>query len=178
MQDDGEARYRALRLSAYARSRGNVRHYLGEEARFFEFAQSTEEVWRGQWLPTHRRPPNGGWDWPQIMSTYKARAPARFELAVWNQDISVLCGLAIGEPKHDRLEVAALESNPNPRHPLACKVLPAILDAATCYAQTLGKTQLLLADPVNDKIISLYCETYGFRLERDEAGRPYCIREV
>lgn len=137
-----------------------------------------EEAWKQQWYPNlgARTPPEGGWDWPERYRAYKNHLD-RFEVAIWS-DHDRLSGLAIGKTNSHCVRVEILEGYPRPDCPLRGQALLIILQAATCYAQLLGKRYLCLMEPANAELERLYEDVYGFQMARPKKERPYCWREV
>lgn len=132
------------------------------------------EAWSAQWVNNNRQPPNGGWDWAEIRNNYRSKID-KFEAAVWSDQ--TLSGLSIGCVNHTAVMVDAIEGHPSPSNPLKGQVLLIVLQAATCYAQALGREELWLMEPAGG-LIPLYTETYGFSLEKTRQGTPYCRRRI
>lgn len=83
--------------------------------------KQTLEYWESKWKSANNRtPPNGGWNWDEIIKyrNYRCAEKYRFDVAIWHND--ELCGLSSGHisrsDKHNIIEY--IEGSPNNLHPL------------------------------------------------------------
>lgn len=172
-------RFIQARSTAYQATHTSLGGVIRSPFRLTEFSAKMEEAWRQQWLPIlDRTPPNGGWDWPEVRTHYR-RHIDRLEVAIWSLD-DRLYGAAVGKTNKTAVVVEALEGDPRNDCPLKGQLLLIFLQAATCYAQTLGRSQLWLMEPASKELEDLYVSGFGFAIERPKGKnqRPFCWREV
>jgi len=120
-------------------------------------------------------PPEGGWDWPEVRRSVRNK-PELLHGAVWMDDR--LCGLFVGWTGQGAFQIAALEGDPRADCPLKGCILLIILETCSCYAQRLGLRELRILEPANEKLISLYESSFGFRIVRKRNEPCYMVREV
>jgi hypothetical protein len=147
---------------------------LGLPIRFYEWTGATEEAYDAQWLPlVDRREPH--FHWPHIHDLYKGDMD-RFVMAMWADDR--LAGLALIHSAGASVSIEALEGDARPDCPLKGKRTVGALEVATCYAQAMDRKTLRI-EAVNDTLMRLYTETYGFSLEKRVKQAPYpCFKEI
>lgn len=143
-----------------------------------EMTNKSDEAWKSQWVPhSNRMPPDGGWNWPDYRTaiTYSVD---EFSMAIWTEDESRLSALAVGKLTTKAVRLKAIERDPRPDCPLSGCALLIILEAATLYAQAMGREQVHLVDPVNQALVDLYENAYGFKCVNVGRTEAYCWKEV
>lgn len=116
------------------------------------------------------------WPWPEMLARFRRDYPARFELAVWRE--GRLRALALGRPSASPLHCAVhyIERDPDPGGPLRSRVVPVVLEALQSYAETLGKAELRLMEPLPGLVA--YYQRFGFNLVTPKREAQYLVRKV
>jgi hypothetical protein len=134
--------------------------------------RALEEV--AKWPLSGRTTQGGGWDWDDLRRRFHGDLTA-LSVAIWAPD-GTLYGLGLCRATGGQVIVEVVEGCPQ-GCPVSGKRLLILLEAATCYAQKLGKKEIVLT-LVNARLKSLVEDTYGFRLEKPRKGSPYYRKEV
>jgi len=113
-------------------------------------------------------------DWPKIFSVH--RDPDRLDIAMWSAQ-DRLSGLALGLCTGQSLMLRFAEGDPRDDCPLKGNRILIALETATNYAQARGKREIRL-QPINDKLVDLYENVYGFVLESPRNEDPYYRKGV
>ncbi len=131
-------------------------------------------AWEQQWKPNFRGG-DGGWDWRRERFGYD-NTPARFEIAVWSENM--LCGLAIGKPSKAStfLAVNLLEGSPVSDYPLKGAIRFCVVETAIAYAEQLECQELRLIRPLVGAL-PLYLDM-GFSLAPPADRPPYCFLRI
>lgn len=108
-------------------------------------------------------------DWAEIFRRHDD--PDRLDVAVWGLE-DRLCGLALGLTTGESVDLRFIEGDPRPDCPLKGQRILIILEAAACYAQARGRSELRIR-PINETLEVLYSQTYGFVLETTQGGDRY-----
>ena len=99
-----------------------------------------------------------------------------FHMVIWSQEHR-LSGLCLCVAKRRAVEIKFLEGDYRADCPLRGKRVLIALEAAANYAQALGREELRI-QPVNDRVRSLYQDTYGFEPVSQRGQEPYFRRAV
>lgn len=126
-------------------------------------------VWRhfDEWGGSH-------FDWREIDRRH--RDPDRLDIAIWS-DHERLAGLGLGLSTGQAIVLRFLEGDPRQDCPLRGKRILIALETATNYAQGRGKKEIRV-QPINDKLVYLYENVYGFVLESPKNEEPYYRKGV
>lgn len=113
-------------------------------------------------------------DWKEIERRHKD--PSRLEIAIWSSQ-ERLSGLALGLTTGQALMLRFLEGDPRQDCPLRGMRIAIALETAANYAQARGKSEIRL-QPINDKLVYLYENVYGFALVSPHKEEPYYRKGV
>lgn len=148
----------------------NLIPHIGVEFDLSGSTNKAREVYADTWGREERRT---GWDWPEIFRRYDEHD--RLDLAMWVGNR--LCGLALGTLSNQALTIRFLEGGPDPSCPLVGRRALIALEAAQCYAQIQGRSELRV-EPIHEKLETLYRDIFGFALETVKGRRAYYRREI
>jgi hypothetical protein len=164
-----EDRYRNIRHAAFQRALALIQETFAPiPVRLTEIGPTAIAAFNDHWAGhAARRYP---WPWADMVADARRDDPARFEVAVWSEQ--VLCGLAFGRTRTGYCAVEYLEGSPEPDHPLKGRVTVIVSGAAVAYATALGKPQLRLIDPL-EAMVPRY-KALGFELATPKGESPYC----
>lgn len=143
-------------MSAFLGERIQITEWSGRAARHLS-----------DWGETH-------FPWEEIFQ--KHRDPDRLDMAIWGAE-DRLSGLALGLTTGQSLMLRFVEGDPREDCPLRGKRILIALEAATNYAQARGKREIRL-QPINEKLVYLYENVYGFTLESPRNETPYYRKGV
>lgn len=160
-------RYEAMRLTMEG-----LREHVGVKFKLIEISRSTLEVWKEQW-PKWPKTELNQFDWDEIHKRF--REPDSFKFAIWADD--ELCGLVVGTTSGQSIKVRFIEGSPNPSCPLKGRRILIALEAVALYGQLRGKRELVL-EPINQKLIDVYENDYGFEVVRPRKGDPFCRKGI
>ncbi len=88
-----------------------------------------------------------------------------------------MAGMAICTLSGEAVHLQAVEADPAAASPLAGKILLIVLQVAASYAQRTGRAEVRIVDPA-DGLVRVYCDDYGFALEKPRGKKQYCYRKV
>lgn len=131
-----------------------------------------EQAYLNQWCVSPRHP-DASWDWQEIARRH--RDLDTFHLVIWGSEHR-LCGLALFLVTKEAVEVRFLEGDHRASCPLKGRRSLIAIEAAACYAQEIGRTELWV-EPVNASVRDLYVEGFGFEIAHSEK-KPYFRRAV
>lgn len=166
-------RYETDALEAHRTAAANLIPALDVNFYLTGWTRKAQEAYRDQWV-LFVRAPDRSWDWDAIFQRH--RDPDRFEIVIWAPG-DRLAGLGIGLTTGRALVFRFFEGDPRPDCPLTGRRILIALEAAACYAQARGKTELRL-QPINDRLAALYQDGYGFILEAPKGEQPYLRRTI
>lgn len=164
-----KARFETDRHGARAQAVKNLQPHL-PEFNLSGWGARAREAYLQQWLG----PPKCLWDWEEIFRRHND--PDRLDIAIWGEN-ERLCGLAVGLTTGSSVEVRFLEGDPRPDCPLKGRRILIVLESASCYAQARGRQELRVR-PKNERLETLYRQTYGFVLETTRGGDRYYRKGV
>lgn len=113
-------------------------------------------------------------DWPEIFRRH--REPDRLDMAIWSGP-DHLSALALGVPTGQSIMMRFAEGDRRDSCPLRGKRILIALEAATNYAQLQGKREIRV-QPINNELVYLYENVYGFVLESPRNEHPYYRKGV
>ena len=142
-----EARYRTIRLAALHAAEALAASAFTMPVRLTGIGPEALDIAHYDWAVHPNR--RCQWPWRKMIADFRRAEPARFEVAIWTDDI--LCGLAIGRTRADHCRMDYLEASPTP-HPLKGRIVPIAAGAAIAYATALGKKELRLVDPLPEVV--------------------------
>jgi hypothetical protein len=131
------------------------------------------EAFAEQWL-TAGRHEDAGWDWEHVFRRYND--PDQLDMVIWLPN-NRLCGIGLGVTTSQAVSVRFIEGDPRSDCPLKGRRALIFLECAANYAQSRGKVELRI-EPVNEELVNLYTEVYGFTLETPPRRRSYYKRKV
>jgi hypothetical protein len=131
-----------------------------------EWGAAANDAYNKQWEKSE-------FDWPEIFRRY--RDPDTIKMAIWAGER--LAGLALATVSSTAIKLQYLEGDSRKDCPLAGRRTLIVLDALANYGQSQGKTELRL-ERAKDGVLELYCDTYGFTLEKDPQGGTYLVRGI
>jgi hypothetical protein len=164
-----KARFETDRFNARTQAVQNLRAHL-PEFNLSGWSGRTREAYLDQWLGN----PKCSWDWEEIFRRHND--PDRLDIAIWGAD-ERLCGLAVGLTTGEAVEIRFLEGDPRLDCPLKGRRILITLESAACYAQARGRRELRVR-PKNERLETLYRQTYGFVLETTRSGDRYYRKGV
>lgn len=138
--------------------------FIGKPVRITEWSGRAQ---RQLWANAH-------FDWEKIFRQH--REPDRLDMAIWSNDAQ-LSGVALGLTTGQSLMLRFVEGDPRDNCPLKGRRFLIALEAATNYAQARGKREIRL-QPINDKLVHLCENVYGFQLESPKNEAPYYRKGV
>jgi hypothetical protein len=165
-------RYASAALTAYREAALNLQPVFGVPILLSGWSRRVEEAYNNQW--PEMRHPDAGWDWHEIFRRHKD--PDRFPIVMWGPN-DRLCGLSLVLTTGRAVEVRFLEGDPRSDCPLKGRRIPIALEAAACYGQGLGKTEIRV-HPVNDALEDIYIRCYGFIKESPRGEKPFFRRAI
>ena len=168
-----KARFAAAGDKARRQAALNLAPNIGGGFYITPWSHKAAEAYRDQWL-TADPPSESGWDWEEIFRRYRGE-PDRLEMVIWAG--ARLCGLGLATTSNQAVTVRFMEGDPRPDCPFKGKRALICLEAATCYAQERGRTELRL-EPLNPRLAELYKDVYGFVLETPYKGSAYYKKGV
>ncbi|RJG46637.1 hypothetical protein D3Y55_21870 [Mesorhizobium sp. DCY119] len=112
-------------------------------------------------------------DWRDIDKRHKE--PDRLELAIWSDDR--LSALALALTTGQAIMLRFLEGDPRQDCPLRGMRIAIALETTANYAQARGKKEIRL-QPIEDKLVDLYENVYGFVRESPRNGTAYYRKGV
>lgn len=131
-------------------------------------------AWTVQWQTTGRRPPEGGWDWRQVVRV-EGRSRDHLGVAVWID--GRLIGLAALGLNRRAAVVRYLEGDPEPGSRHRGLVATVVLEVAACYARRKNRPEVWMWDVANQRLVNFYCETFGMTSSEHD-GVVYCRKEL
>ena len=144
---------------------------LGIEVHVTGWTNRAAEAYRAQWEPQVRHV-DGDFDWPESFRKY--REPGNLEMCIWVDQR--LCGIALATMSGQAVRIEFMEREPDDACPLAGGMMALVLDAASQYAQRLGRRELRLHS-VRLGLVSLY-KAIGFVEVSPKGETPYLKRDV
>lgn len=163
---DARARYENDRQQACIAAGDSLRETLGVDFRISQISRSALDAVHTQWKSSE-------FDWDKINTDI--RGIDAFKFAIWVGDR--LCGLAVATTSNQRIRLRFLEGSPLPDCPLKGRRITIALEAVAFYGQRRGKRELTL-EPLNEKLISVYQNTYGFQIIRPHSDPPYALKGI
>jgi len=142
-------RYMQNMHDAMRRASENIRKDLGEEVQLREFTRATLDAIE-EWGPTD-------FDWNEIL--LRVRDPDCFRFGIWVGNR--LVAVAIATTSNQSVCLRYVEADKREDAPLKGLRILVALEAITIYGQLRGKTEIKL-EPINEDLVSLYENTYGF----------------
>jgi hypothetical protein len=132
--------------------------YLGTSLTLTAWGARANQAYNDQWGDA---PPPGRvrFDWPDIFRRSKSDL-GRLDLAIWAND-NWLSGLALVTTTARAAIVSFAEGTIKEGCPLKGKRALIAFEAATCFGQACGKTELRV-EAINATLETLYCDNYGF----------------
>lgn len=161
-----KARYRKAADGARRQAGINLGPVIGDGFTIGRWGAKAREAYRDQWG-------EGDWDWEEIFERY--HDPDRLEIVVWAGDR--LCALGLATTTNQAVVVRFLQGNPNSDCPFLGDRALICLEAASCYAQAMGRSELRLY-PKNEDLEALFRDTYGFSIEKPPNGEAYYRKGV
>ena len=144
---------------AMRKASDNLKREASLDVHLREFTRSTLEIvvtWK-----------NLKFDWPEIHRSIKD--PDCFRFGIWSQDR--LSAVALATTTNQAVCLRFVEGDESDDAPLRGLRILIALEAITIYGQLRGKSELKL-EPINEKLISLYEDTYGFEAISPRKGSP------
>jgi hypothetical protein len=174
-------RYQGFRDAVFAVTEEKWRHTLPRDAdlKLFPIDGQALEFWERVWLPYSELAGETTFPWGAIYGQV-CSTPRRFDMAIW--DGPILSGLVVGMASRGKsgprtnVTIRFMERFRWTGLPLRGHIRGIALDAAHTYAQVLGKSMVLLRNPVPGAV-PLY-EDLGFTLEPAIRGCPYYGKRV
>ncbi|WP_338847281.1 hypothetical protein V8J88_01000 [Massilia sp. W12] len=158
--------YQQLRRIAYQITEKNF-HALGVKLQEISYGNAVEgDQWSKKWAAHEKQ---ASWSWVAAYDNYQAKnACKRFDAALFSG--GCLCALCYGVPTKKKLslKIHLLARNPLD-NPLSGHTLTIILFAAFAYARLLGCKEVLLCEPMNERLAGKYQER-GFSPHRNRMG--------
>ncbi|MBX5153221.1 hypothetical protein HJC04_11335 [Rhizobium sp. NLR8a] len=161
-----KARYNQNRFDACHKAVTNLRGVIGVEFHISDLSRGALEAVNSQWGSSE-------FDWQRIHDVY--REPDCIKVAFWVGER--LCALAIGTTSGQSLRFRFLEGSPDPNCPLKGVRILIALEVMALYGQMRGKRELVL-EPINEKLIDVYENTYGFEVVRPAKGTAFCKKGI
>jgi hypothetical protein len=112
-------------------------------------------------------------DWAEIHRRYDDADCFKFGIWVDDRLIAAVVATTTGQS----IKIQFLEGDPAADCPLKGKRILIALEAAANYAQLRGKLELVL-EPVNQTLITLYQDVYGFEVVRPRNESPYWRKRI
>lgn len=137
----------------------NIRKHIGVEFQLREFTRATLDG-ISKWGETE-------FDWGEILRNLKD--PDCFRFGIWVGDR--LTAVAIATTSNQSVCLRYIEADQREDAPLTGLRILIALEAITNYGQLRGKLEIKV-EPINEKLISLYEDTYGFEAVRSRKGAP------
>lgn len=157
-----EAHYRDHKFAA-SKAAAETARAIGIDVTITEYSRRASEAVELQWVG--RQP---SWDWAEIARRH--RSPKTFCVAMWSGER--LAGLALIELTTVAATVRFVEGDPRPDSPVKGKCALVALEIATNYAQRCGLSEIRI-HPINDALVTLYENVYGFELVKPLKEEPY-----
>jgi hypothetical protein len=167
-------RYRQAKFDARRQAFTNLTAAFNATFRLTEWSRSAEEAYERQWIASGATR-STNFDWPEIFRRYR-NEPDALDLVVWGPD-DRLSALALATKTGSAISVDGIEGDPRPDCPLKGKRAVIVLEAAACYGQGLGRSELRLV-PLNDAVAKHYAEVCGFKAFTPKGGEPYYRRRI
>lgn len=153
------ARYLQNMHDAMRMAAENIRKGLGVECQLKEFTRATQDG-ISKWGKNE-------FDWDDILRNI--RDPDCFRFGIWVADR--LTAVAIATTSNQSVCLRFIEADRREDAPLTGLRILIALEAIAIYGQLRGKSEIRL-EPVNEKLISLYEDTYGFEVVPPRKGAP------
>lgn len=157
-----KARYAESRNKSFLQSAQTLGPVLETDFTVTGWGAKAREAYTDQWKESE-------FDWPEIFRTH--HDPDRLDMAIWTKG-ERLSALALGTTTGLAVNLLFLEGDKRPNCPLKGRRILIALDVAANYAQDRGKVELRV-EPLNDSLMELFRDTYGFTLANDPKERPY-----
>jgi hypothetical protein len=138
-----------------------------------EWSNRVAEAYADQWPPEERHP-DFSWNWPEIQREGRTD-PTKFDVVLWGQGTR-LCCLATASLSTTAVCINFLEGDPRRDCPFRGRRTLIVLEAIQCYGLATGRREMRI-EPVNDALVTLYRDNYGFSLATPEGGSAYYRRE-
>ncbi len=170
-----KAHYSKAKHAARRQAALNLRELIDSPFRLSDWSKTGHEAYNGQWCAQDVIRPHdeGGWDWPELFRRFQEINT--MHVVVWAEDR--LSCLGIIRVSGAAVVAEFIEGDPRADCPLKGRRALIVLEAASCYAQTLPRPEIRLI-PANEHLAELYRDIYGFTLERPAKGVPYYRKEV
>nr|WP_281720027.1 hypothetical protein [Nitrosomonas nitrosa] len=162
-----KARYREARSQACRLAVDSLSSFLEVDFHLREWSRKALEAIDHQWGSSE-------FDWGEIARRY--REPGIAHIAIWSPD-DRLSGVFMATIHAKSVKLQWLEGDPRVDCPLKGKRALVALEMISNYAQLLGRPEICL-DRVEDDVIPLYVEGYGFTLVTPNKGSPYLKKAV
>ena len=159
------ARYMRNRHDALRGATDTLRPILGVDFRLVEFSRSTLDAIQ-EWGTSE-------FDWPEIHRRYNE--PDSLKFGIWVGDR--LAAAVVATTTGQSVKIQFVEGDPRGDCPLRGRRILIALEAAANYAQLRGKLELVL-EPINEILIILYEDIYGFEAVRPRRETPYWRKRV
>lgn len=160
-------KYVTRAIEARAATQGSLCEVLGVDFTLTEISGRMREAMASQW-------PEAKFDWPAILQKYRNDAD-RLDVAVWCE--GRLAGVFFGTLTGEAFVLRWVEGDPRADCPLKGLRLLIALDVATNYTQRNGRHELRV-EPINEKLINLFEQDYGFKAVKPRNGTPYWSKQV
>lgn len=152
-------RYLQSMHDAMRKSSENIRKELGVDVQLREFTRSTITAIE-EWGATE-------FDWSEILS--RVRDPDCFRFGIWFGNR--LVAVAIATTSGQSVCLRYIEADRRDDAPLKGLRILIALEAITIYGQLRGKVEIKL-EPIDEGLISLYENSYGFERISPRKGVP------
>ncbi|MCK3783068.1 hypothetical protein KEM44_23295 [Sinorhizobium meliloti] len=159
-------RYRQNQHDARRAAVANLEPHLQIKFQITEWSHRSFDAIANQWKNTE-------FDWSEIRRRF--REPDQFEFAIWQGER--LCGIGLALTTGQSVKVKFVEGDPRLDCPLKGRRMLVALEAIANYAQARGKKDIIL-EPLNEKLVDLYENTFGFDVVRPRTGAVYCRKKV
>jgi hypothetical protein len=165
-------RYAASAAQARQTAAANLKPIIGIEFHLSDWNRRAQEAYHDQW---HTREPTADrFDWEQIFRRY--RQPDQLEIAIWAFETR-LCGLGLATTTSRAIKVEFIEGDPRADCPLKGRRALIMLEAAVCYGQARGRTEIRV-QPINDRLRALYVDKFKFSPVTPKGQQPYFHRPI
>jgi hypothetical protein len=163
---NARARYERDRSEACIASAETLRPVIGVHFEIAEIGRAALDAVALQWGSSK-------FDWDAVYQHH--RGIDAFKFAIWFENS--LCGLGVATTSGQSVKLRFLEGSPDINCPLKGRRILIALDVAANYGQRRGKRNLIL-EPINETLIALYENVYGFKVVRTRKDPPYCIKGI
>jgi hypothetical protein len=162
-----KARYAVDRDAAHRQAALHLSTPIGVDFHLSGWTGKAREALAAQWKSSY-------FDWAEIFRRH--RDPDRLDMVIWAPE-ERLSGIGLGLTTGESVVVRFVEGDPRDDCPLKGRRIAIFLECAALYAQARGKLELRI-QPINERLATLYQQSYGFTLATDQEGRAYYQRSI